>query len=64
MFQEKGILSFPNAKKGKPLPKDIEDITVPFYEDDEYLREMPGKDHMSINLRIFYKIAGKIKENI
>ena len=47
LFQEKGTLSFPDSKKGKPLPKYIEAITIKSYEDDEYSREMPGIDHFS-----------------
>ena len=48
LFQEKGILSFPNSKKGKPLPNYIEAITIQFYEDNEYPGAMPGINHFSL----------------
>ena len=47
--REKGILALPEPKRGKCLSKEVEDLVKLFYEDDEYLRMMPGaKDHVTI----------------
>ena len=43
LFQEKGLLAVPPSYNGKVLPKDVSDMVVAFYENDENSRLMPGK---------------------
>ena len=49
LAREKGILALPEPKRGKCLSKEVEDSVKLFYEDDKYLRLMPGaKDYVSV----------------
>ena len=49
LVKEKGILAIPEAKRGRPLSKEVEDSVKLFYEDDEYSCQMPGaRDCVSI----------------
>lgn len=43
LVQEKGILSTPNPKCGKMLPKDTLNLVESFYTSDDVSRVMPGK---------------------
>lgn len=48
---EKGIGALPDAKIGKPLPKEVTERVKKFYEDDEFSRMCPGKkDYVSVRL--------------
>ena len=47
--QRKGILAQPSHKKGKAMAQEIIDLVHAFYDDDEYSRQLPGKnDYESI----------------
>ena len=47
--REKGILAFPEPKRGKCLSKEVENSVKLFYENDEYSRLMPGaNDYVKI----------------
>ena len=51
LVQEKGIMSTPNPRLGKVLPKTTADLIKAFYYSDEVSRIMPGKkDYVSVNL--------------
>lgn len=51
LVAENGILTLPNAKKGKPLESKTEDLVTQFYQRDDMSRLMPGmKDWVSVRI--------------
>ena len=51
--REKGILAFPEPKRGKRLSKEVENSVKLFYENDEHSRLMPGaKDYVSVERNV------------
>ena len=50
--KEKGIIAMPDEIRGKTLKKEIIDLVLSFYCDDEFTRQLPGKkDSVSIGKR-------------
>ena len=51
--KERGILSIPDARKGRTITEDTKAAILSFYQDDEYTRLMPGKkDSVSIGRKV------------
>ena len=49
LLSEKGILATTEPKRGYPISKELIDLVVEFYSNDEFSRMMPGKkDYVSI----------------
>ena len=54
LVKQKGVLAFPDPKKGKVLSEETLKVVNLFYHDDEYSREMPGKnDCVSIKRKVY-----------
>eukprot|EP00112_Aurelia_sp_Birch-Aquarium-sp1_P016223 Seg366.9 transcript_id=Seg366.9/GoldUCD/mRNA.D3Y31 product="ARL14 effector protein" protein_id=Seg366.9/GoldUCD/D3Y31 len=51
--KDSGILSIPDARKGRTITEDTKTAILDFYQDDEYTRLMPGKkDSVSIGRNV------------
>ena len=55
LAREKGILAFPEPKRGKCLSKEVENSVKLFYENDEYSRLMPGANDYVKTARNVYQ---------
>ncbi|XP_071839778.1 uncharacterized protein [Apostichopus japonicus] len=48
-----GFMELPEQRSGRPLAKEIQDLVIKFYSDDEYSRQMPGKkDFVSVKRNV------------
>ena len=60
LFNEKGILSFPQPKKGNPISETIKSEVVKFFEDEEYTREMPGWKLQYFDIDIMHALVKEV----